>query len=230
MRLWLDPVKLSAYKLTPVDVLDALSSNNVELPSGRVEGANTELTVRTSGRLDTPDEFNQLIVKEEESGIVRFRDIGTAELAPENERTILKRDGIPMVMPIIIAQPGSNHIDIANEFYKRFEPIKKSLPTDVIAQVNLDSTQYIKASIKEVQQTILLAFILVVAIIFLFLRDWRTTIIPVVTIPISLIGAFFIMYTANFTINVLTLLGIVLAIGLVVDDTIVVLENIYKKG
>ena len=134
-----------------------------------------------------------------------------------------------MVMPIIIAQPGSNHIDIANEFYKRFEPIQKSLPADVIAQVNLDSTQYIKASIKEVQQTILLAFILVVAIIFLFLRDWRTTIIPVVTIPISLIGAFFIMYTANFTINVLTLLGIVLAIGLVVDDTIVVLENIYKK-
>ena len=229
MRLWLDPGKLAAYRLTPVDILDALAANNVELPSGRVEGVNTELTVRTQGRLDNPDEFNQLIVKEEATGIVRFRDIGRAELAPENQRTILKRDGIPMVMPIIIAQPGSNHIDIANEFYKRFEPIKNSLPADVVAQVNLDSTKYIKASIKEVQQTIVLAFSLVVAIIFLFLRDWRTTVIPVLTIPISLIGAFFIMYIADFSINVLTLLGIVLAIGLVVDDTIVVLENIYKK-
>ena len=229
MRLWLNPVKLAAYRLTPVDVLDALGANNVELPTGRVEGVNTELTVRTRGRLDTPDEFNQLIVKEEESGIVRFRDIGRAELAPENQRTILKRDGIPMVMPIIIAQPGSNHIEISKEFYKRYEPIVRGLPEDVHAEVILDSTTYIKASIKEVQQTILLAFILVVGIIFLFLRDWRTTVIPMLTIPISLIGAFFIMYIANFTINVLTLLGIVLAIGLVVDDTIVVLENIYKK-
>lgn len=229
MRLWLDPVKLAAYHLTPVDVLNALSANNVELPSGRVEGMNTELTVRTVGRLDNPSEFNQLIVKEEQNGIVRFQDIGEAELAPENERTILKRDGIPMVMPIVIAQPGSNHIDIANEFYRRFEPIQKGLPHDVVAEVNFDSTQYIKASIKEVKQTIFLAFLLVVTIIFLFLRDWRTTLIPVLTIPISLIGAFFIMYVAGFTINVLTLLGIVLAIGLVVDDTIVVLENIYKK-
>jgi len=229
MRLWLDPGKLAAYHLTPVDVLDALAANNVELPSGRVEGVNTELTVRTQGRLDSPEDFNQLIIKEELNGIVRFRDIGNAELAPENERTILKRDGIPMVMPIIIAQPGSNHIDISNEFYRRFGPIQKSLPADVTAEVSLDSTRYIRSSIKEVQQTILLAFILVVSIIFLFLRDWRTTVIPVLTIPISLIGAFFIMYVANFTINVLTLLGIVLAIGLVVDDTIVVLENIYKK-
>jgi multidrug efflux pump len=229
MRLWLDPVKLAAYRLTPVDILDALAANNVELPSGRVEGANTELTVRTQGRLDNPDEFNQLIVKEESSGIVRFRDIGHAELAPENQRTILKRDGIPMVMPIIIAQPGSNHIEISNEFHKRFKPIKNGMPPDVIAEVILDSSDYIKASIKDVQQTIMLAFGLVVAIIFLFLRDWRTTIIPVLTIPISLIGAFFIMYLAKFSINVLTLLGIVLAIGLVVDDTIVVLENIYKK-
>ncbi len=229
MRLWMDPAKLAAYRLTPMDILDALSANNVELPSGMVEGQNTELTVRTMGRLNSPEEFNQLIVKEVPSGIVRFRDIGHAELAPENLRTILKRDGIPMVMPIIIAQPGSNHIEIAKEFYKRFEPIKKSLPPDVIAKINLDSTQYIKASIKEVQQTIFLAFILVVGIIFLFLRDWRTTIIPMLTIPISLIGTFFIMYIAGFSINVLTLLGIVLAIGLVVDDTIVVLENIYSK-
>lgn len=229
MRLWMDPLKLAAYQLTPLDVLNSVTNNNVELPSGMVEGVNTELTVRTQGRLDTPMAFNDLIVKEGPTGVVRFRDIGHAELAPENERTILKRDGVPMVMPVLVAQPGSNHINIAEELYKRFEAIKKDLPADVIAQVNFDSTLYIKDSIKEVKQTIILAFILVVAIIFLFLRDWRTTVIPVITIPISLIGAFFIMYLADFSINVLTLLGIVLAIGLVVDDTIVVLENIYQK-
>ncbi len=229
MRLWMDPLKLAAYKLTPIDVLNAVSNNNVELPSGRVEGVNTELTVRTQGRLDTPNAFNDLIVKEDDKGVVRFRDIGRAELAPENQRTILKRDGIPMVMPVVVAQPGSNHIEISDELNRRFASIKKDLPDDVVAQINFDSTTYIKSSIKEVKQTIVLAFLLVVAIIFLFLRDWRTTIIPVITIPISLIGAFFIMYLADFSINVLTLLGIVLAIGLVVDDTIVVLENIYQK-
>ncbi len=229
MRLWMDPLKLAAYQLTPLDVLTALNSENVELPSGRVEGINTELTVRTMGRLTTPEEFNNLIVKEENNIIVRFRDIGRAELAPENERTILKRDGIPMVMPIVVAQPGSNHVDISEEFTRRFEIIKKDLPQDVTAEVVWDNTDYIKASILEVQQTIIIAFSLVVLIIFFFLRDWRTTIIPVLTIPISLVGSFFIMYLAGFSINVLTLLGIVLAIGLVVDDTIVVLENIYSK-
>ncbi len=229
MRLWMDPLKLAAYQLTPLDILNAVTNNNVELPSGMVEGVNTELTVRTQGRLVSANSFNELIVKEDAAGIVRFQDIGRAELAPENLRTILKRDGVPMVMPVIVAQPGSNHIEIAEEVYKRFESIKKDLPQDVKAQINHDSTEYIKASIREVEQTIFLAFILVVAIIYLFLRDWRTTIIPVVTIPISLIGSFFIMYLAGFSINVLTLLGIVLAIGLVVDDTIVVLENIYQK-
>jgi len=229
MRLWMDPLKLAAYKLTPIDVLNAVSRDNVELPSGRVEGVNTELTVRTMGRLNNPDDFNNLILKESGNTVVKFRDIGFAELAPENLRTILKRDGIPMVMPIVVAQPGSNHIEIANEFYKRFEAVKKDLPTDVEAEVVFDSTKYIVASITEVQQTIIIAFSLVVIIIFMFLRDWRTTVIPILTIPISLIGSFFIMYLVGFSINVLTLLGIVLAIGLVVDDTIVVLENIYTK-
>ena len=229
MRLWMDPVKLSAYGLTPIDVLNAINRNNVELPTGIIEGLNTELTVRTSGRLNAPEDYNNLIVKEEDDNIVRFRDIGKAELSPENLRTILKRDGIPMVMPNIIAQPGSNHLEISEEFNKRFAAVKKDLPDDVIAEVVFDSTRYIEDSITEVNQTIIIAFCLVVAIIFLFLRDWRTTVIPVVTIPISLIGAFFIMYLAGFSINVLTLLGIVLAIGLVVDDTIVVLENIYKR-
>lgn len=229
MRLWLDPAKLASFQLSPVDVRNALNRENVELPSGRIEGDNTELSIRTIGRLETEEEFNDLIVKESAGSIVRIRDLGRAELSPENERTILKRDGIPMVGVVLIAQAGANNIAIADEFYKRLEVLKKSLPADIQTGIGFDVTTYIRESIKEVEQTILVAFGLVVLIIFLFLRDWRTTIIPVIVIPISLIGAFFIMYIADFSINVLTLLGIVLAIGLVVDDAIVVLENIYKK-
>lgn len=229
MRLWMDPDKLAAYKLTPLDVLNAVGRDNVELPSGRVEGAETELTVRTIGRINTPQEYNNLIVKEDGDIIVRFRDIGRAELAPENERTILKRNGVPMVGIAVVTQPGSNNIEIADAFYQRIEQIKKDLPADIEVGMGFDNTTYIRESITEVQQTIMVAFALVVVIIFLFLRDWRTTVIPIATIPISLIGAFFIMYVSGFSINVLTLLGIVLAIGLVVDDTIVVLENIYAK-
>jgi len=229
MRLWMDPGKLAAYQLTPLDVLNAVQTNNVELPSGRVEGTNTELTVRTLGRINSPSEYNDLIIKEQGDNVVKFRDIGRAELAPENERTILKRDGVPMVGIAVITQPGSNNIDIADAFYERIEQIEKDLPADIELGMGFDNTEYIRESINEVKQTIIIAFGLVVVIIFMFLRDWRTTIIPVITIPISLIGAFFIMYVAGFSINVLTLLGIVLAIGLVVDDTIVVLENIYSK-
>lgn len=229
MRLWLDPAKLAAYHLTPIDVRNALNRENVELPSGLIEGNNTELSIRTIGRLQTEAEFNDLIIKESGVGIVRFKDIGRAILGAENERTILKRDGIPMVGVVLIAQPGANNIAITTEFYKRLEQLKKNLPDDIKTGIGFDVTTYIKASINEVQQTIFIAFGLVVLIIFLFLRDWRTTVIPVIAIPISLVGAFFIMYIMNFSINVLTLLGIVLAIGLVVDDAIVVLENIYKK-
>ncbi|MGK7393755.1 MAG: efflux RND transporter permease subunit [Candidatus Cyclobacteriaceae bacterium M3_2C_046] len=229
MRLWMDPDKLAAYQLTPLDVINAVNANNIELPSGRVEGLNTELTVRTVGRINNPEEYNDLIIKEDENNIVRFRDIGYAELGPENERTVLKRDGIPMVGVVLYPQPGSNNIEITDEFYKRLESIKVDLPADIDLGIGWDFTEYIHQSIDEVQQTIFIAFFLVVFIIFLFLRDWRTTVIPVITIPIALIGTFFIMYVADFSINVLTLLGIVLAIGLVVDDAIVVLENIYTK-
>jgi multidrug efflux pump len=210
-------------------VLNAVNNENVELPSGRVEGLLTELTVRTLGRLYTAEDYNQLIVKESENRIVRFEDIGYAELGPENERTILKRDGIPMVGVVLRPQPGSNNIEIIDEFYKRLKILERDIPSDIELGIGFDITTYIRDSIREVEQTITIAFILVFAVIFFFLRDWRTTIIPVITIPISLIGTFFIMYVANFSINVLTLLGVVLAIGLVVDDTIVVLENIYKK-
>ena len=229
MRLWLDPAKLAAYHLTPLDVKNAVNRENVELPSGLIEGNKTELSIRTIGRLHDASEFNDLIIKEDKGNIVRLRDVGYAELGAENERTVLKRDGTPMVGVVLVAQPGANNIAITNEFYKRLKQIKRDLPSDIKTGIGFDVTEYIRDSISEVEQTIFVAFGLVVLIIFLFLRNWRTTVIPVIAIPISLIGAFFIMYVANFSINVLTLLGIVLAIGIVVDDAIVVLENIYAK-
>ncbi len=229
IRLWMDPERLAAYKITPLDVYNAVNSQNVELPSGRIEGSETELTVRTVGRLSSPQQFNNLIIRDDEFGVIKFSDIGNAEFAPENERTALRTNGIPMVINAIVPQPGSNNLEIAEEFYKRLESMKSNIPADVETAIAFDNTQYIRDSIEEVQQTIFIAFLLVVTIIFLFLRDWRTTFIPVITVPISLIGAFFVMYVLDFSINVLTLLGIVLAIGLVVDDAIVVLENIYTK-
>ncbi len=229
IRLWMDPEKLAAYKIAPTDVLEAVQNQNLELPSGRIEGNSTELTVRTVGRLTSPQQFNDMIIQDNENSLIRFGDIGRAEFYPENERTALRNNGIPMVMNAIVSQPGSNNLAIAEEFYKRWESLKKNLPSDIETELAFDNTRYITQSISEVKQTIFVAFSLVVIIIFLFLRDWRTTFIPVITVPISLIGCFFIMYILGFSINVLTLLGIVLAIGLVVDDAIVVLENIYSK-
>ncbi len=229
MRLWMDPAKLAAYQLTPLDVRRALDRENVELPGGRIEGQSVELSVRTLSRLETPDEFNNIIIRESGGNVVRMRDVGYAEIGAENLRTVLKRDGVAMVGVVLVPQPGVNNIAIADEFYRRLESIERDLPEDIRLAVGFDITQYIRESITEVQDTVITAFVLVVLIIFLFLRDWRTTIIPVVVIPISLIGAFFVMFVAGFSINVLTMLGIVLAIGLVVDDAIVVMENIYSK-
>lgn len=229
MRLWLDPAKLAGYKMTPLDVRNAIQRENVELPAGSVEGNTTELTIRALGLMTTPAEFNNLIIRQAGDQLVRVRDVGRAELGPEDIRGIMKMNGVPMVATIIIPQPGANHIDIVDEVYSRLEYIKKDLPDDVVIEVGFDNTKYIRSSIKEVMDTIYIAFALVVLIIFLFLRDWRTTLIPIIVIPVSLIGAFFIMYLAGFTINVLTLLAIVLSIGLVVDDAIVMMENIYVK-
>ncbi len=230
IRLLIDPARMAAYNLTPQDVYNAVSKENVELPTGRVEGLRTELTVRTMGRLSTPQEFNDLIIKEESGAVVRFSDIGRAELLAENERTILKGNGgLPMIGVAISPQAGSNHIEIADEFYRRLEQIKKDLPDDIVLGMALDTTTSIRKAILEVEETVFIAFGLVVLVIFIFLRDWRTTLIPVIAIPISLISSFFIMYAFGYSINILTLLGIVLATGLVVDDAIVVLENIYTK-
>jgi len=229
MRMWMDPVKMQAYNITPMDVRNALQQENVELPSGRIEGKSIEMPLRTKGRLSTVEEFNNLIIKETDNNIVHFRDIGKARLGPVDKRTILKRDGVPMVGVVIRPQAGANYIKIVDEFYNRLHDIKKDLPADLELGIGFDTTEYIRESIGQVQLTIFIAFLLVITVIFFFLRDWRTTIIPVIVVPIAIIGSFFIMYLLDFSINVLTLLAIVLAIGLVVDDAIVMLENIYKK-
>ena len=229
VRMRMDPSLLAAYGITPMDVRDAVTQENVELPSGRIEGENTELTIRTLGRLMTIEDFNNLVIKEEGDKVIRFRDIGIAEVDAEDTRSIMKRNGVPMVACAIIPQPGANYIDIVDRAYEVMADLQKDLPDDVEAGIAFDNTVFIRNSINEVKDTIVEAFILVVLIIFLFLRNWRTTLIPVLAIPISLVGAFFVMYLAGFTINILTLLAIVLAIGLVVDDAIVVMENIYTK-
>lgn len=229
MRLWLDPIRMAAYNVTPMDIKYALDRENVELPAGSIEGDHIEQSIRTMGLMQTPEEFNNLILIEDNFRIVRFRDVGYAELDAANRQNILRRNGIPMVSCVIIPQPGANHINIADEVRLRMEQMKKDLPEDVILDVAFDNTKFIRASIAEVQATVIIAFILVVFIIFAFLRNWRVTLIPAVVIPISLIGIFFVMYLAGFSINVLSMLAVVLAVGLVVDDAIVVTENIFQK-
>lgn len=229
MRLWLDPVRMAAYNITPMDVKNALDRENIELPAGSIEGDHIEQAIRTMGLMQTPVEFNNMVVIEDNHRIVRFGDIGTAELDSENRKSLMKRNGYPMVSCVVIPQPGANQIVIADEARERIEQMRKDLPDDVNVEVAFDNTQFIRSSIDEVQSTVIVAFILVVIIIFIFLRNTRVTLIPTLVIPISLIGTFFIMYLAGFSINVLSMLAVVLSVGLVVDDAIVVVENIFLK-
>ena len=229
MRLWIDPIKMAGYGITPMDVKNAVDKENVELPSGSIEGNTMELSIRTLGLMHTADEFNNLIIKEDNNRIIRFSDIGRAELEARDLKSYMKMNGVPMIGIVVIPQPGANHIDIADEVYKRMETMKKDLPEDVTYQYSFDNTKFIRASINEVKSTVYEAFILVIIIIFLFLRDWRVTLVPCIVIPVSLIGAFFVMYLAGFSINVLSMLAIVLSVGLVVDDAIVMTENIYIR-
>jgi len=230
MRLRMDPEKIKAYRLSPQDIRQAFQRENVELPSGKIEGYRSELSIRTFGRLQKPEEFNNLIIRENGNNLVRFKDIGQASIEPRDQQTLLRGNGlIPMVGIAVTPLPGANYISIADEFYKRVEKLKKDMPDDLSLGYAIDTTLPIRAAIDDVTLTIVLAFLLVIFIIFFFLRDWRSTLIPAVAIPISLVGAFFIMYVFNFSINILTLLGVVLATGLVVDDAIVMLENIYQK-
>ena len=229
MRLWLDPVKMSGYSITPMDVKNALDRENVELPSGSIEGNTTELSIRTMGQMHTTEEFNNLVIKEQDGRIIRFSDIGRAELAPRDIKSYMKMNGVPMVGVAVVPQPGANHINIADAVHERMEQMRKDLPEDVHFDYGFDNTKFIRASISEVETTVYEAFVLVIIIIFLFLRDWRVTLVPCIVIPVSLIGAFFIMYLCGFSINVLSMLAIVLSVGLVVDDAIVMTENIYIR-
>ena len=229
MRIWLDPAKMAGYGITPVDVKSAMDRENVELPSGSIEGNTTELTIRTMGLMHTAKEFNDLVVRESDSRIIRLSDIGRAKLGPQDTRSYMKMNGVPMVGVVVVPQPGANHIDIADAVYERVEQMRKDLPEDVKLSYGFDNTKFIRASIDEVKQTVYEAFILVVIIIFLFLRNFRVTLIPCIVIPVSLIGTFFLMYLAGFSINVLSMLAVVLSVGLVVDDAIVMTENIYIR-
>jgi multidrug efflux pump len=229
MRIWIDPSKLTGFGLTAGDVQDALLRENVELPSGKISGNATELTVRTFGRLNTEEDFNNVNIKNVNGADVKVKDVADVVLGPENEESALKESAIPMIALAIVPQPGSNYVEISDEFYKRLEGIKVEVPEDIKINIALDQTKFIKKSISEVEETLIIAIILVVLIIYLFFRDWLIALRPLIDIPVSLIGAFFIMYLMGYTINVLSLLAIVLATGLVVDDGIVVTENIYKK-
>ena len=229
MRIWLDPNRLAAYQVTPADVQTALRRENVELPSGKISGDNTELTIRTFGQMNTEEEFRNLIIKNVNGTNIRLQDVSNVILGPDFEERILRESGVPMIAMAIIPLPGANYVSIADEFYKRLESIKTEVPSDIRLNIAMDQTRYIKRSISEVEETLFIALTLVIIIIYLFFRDWLMAIRPLVDIPVSLIGAFFIMYLMGYTVNVLTLLGVVLCTGLVVDDGIVVAENIFKK-
>lgn len=229
MRLRLDPTRMAAYGLTPQDIQRAEISQNRELPGGKIEGDKTELVVNTRGRLNTVEDFNNMIVRQDSDRTILFKDIGYAELGSENEETLFRESGEKTIGVALVPQPGANYINIAREFYKRIDQIKKDLPKDIKLRILLDNTQFISKAIDEVKETLLISLILVILTIYLFFRDWLIAFRPLIDIPVALIGAFFIMYVAGFSVNILTMLAIVLATGLVVDDGIVVTENIYKK-
>lgn len=229
MRIWLDPTKMAGYGITPVDIKTAMDNENIELPSGSIEGNTMELTLRTMGQMHSADEFNNVVLKEVNGRVIRLSDVGYAELGAADIKSYMKMNGVPMVGVVVIPQPGANHIEIADAVYERMEQMRKDLPDDVDFTYGFDNTKFIRASIAEVESTVYEAFALVIIIIFLFLRDWRVTLIPCIVIPVSLIGAFFVMYVAGFSINVLTMLAVVLSVGLVVDDAIVMTENIYIR-
>jgi len=229
MRIYIDPVKMAGYGLTLNIIRSALDRENAELPAGQLEGSAAIVTLRSSSKLVNEDDFRNVILSNNANRYVRLGDVADVVLAAENEKNTLRMNGRPMISLPVVAQPGADQIKIADEVLKRVEEIRKDMPEGVIIQTTFDNTHFVRMALSEVEETIVIAFLLVVAVIFLFLRDFRTTFIPMITVPISLIGVFFIIWILDFSINILTLLGVVLAIGIVVDDAIVVLENIYAK-
>ena len=229
MRLWINPLKLASYGVTVSDVREALLAQNVELPSGKLTGDNTELTVKTIGNLNTEEQFNNIIIMADGEKLVRLSDIGKATLEGENMETKMSDSGQPMVAIAVIPQPGSNYLEIADAFYLEYEKLKKDLPEGFKLNLVIDDTVFVRKAVTEVAETLLISIILVILVIFFFFRNWSMALRPLIDIPVSLISTFFIMWMFGYSINVLTLLAIVLATGLVVDDGIVVTENIYKK-
>ena len=229
MRLWLNPDKMVAYGVTAQDIYTAVNKENVELPGGKIRGSATELIVKTYGRLVTEEDFNNLIIRQTNDQVIRFSDIGNAMLGPENEETGVKLNGTDGISLALIPLPGANAIEIADEFFLRLKEVNKNLPEGLIIEVGFDRSKFVRQSVQDVTETVFIAILLVVIIIFLFFRDWIIALRPLIDIPVSLIGSFFFMYIFGFSVNVLTMLAIVLATGLVVDDGIVVTENIFKK-
>lgn len=229
MRIWLNPQKLAAYRMTPLDVKQAMDRENVELPSGKIAGDNSELVVKTMGKLVTERDFEEVIIKEDATGTIKLKDIARVNLGPESEESMFRLNGVPTVAIAVMPQPGANYVNIADAFYKKIEKLKGEVPADIRLTLSVDNTTFVRKAISEVKETLFIAIGLVIIIIFLFFRDWRIAFRPLIDIPVSLVGAFFIMYMMDYSINVLSLLAIVLATGLVVDDGIVVTENIYKK-
>lgn len=228
IRLWLDSEKMAAHQITVLDVERALKQQNVELPSGRVENIDREMTIQTRGELKTPAEFNELVVKNDGVKIVRLRDIGEAKAGVENERTIARNNGRPCIFLGIVKQSKANTVDVAKAVKAEVARIREAIPPGIEMVFNYDESVFIEASITEVWHTLGMAFALVVVLIWVFLGSVRSTLIPAVAIPVSIIGAFAILQAFGYSVNMLTMLALVLAIGVVVDDAIVVLENIYR--
>ncbi len=229
MRLWIDPDKLNAYGITFNDITSVLNKENIEAPSGKIYGGKTELTIRALGRLTTEKDFNDLIIRENTDGIVRLSDLAKVEMGPEQYEQMWRLNGVSAVGMAIIPQPGANYINISDEFNKRLDEIKKAQKSDITFTTLIDNTLNVRKSLTEVRETLFIAFLLVIMVIFLFFRNWMIALRPLIDIPISLIATFFVMYLAGFSINILSMLGIILATGLVVDDGIVVTENIFRK-
>lgn len=229
IRIRMNPSELVAHNVTLADVRSALNLENVDLPAGQVQGVLANISLRANAGIQNVEDLRGLIIKRTPTGVVRLADVAQVVMHVENPNNILRVNGQPMLALVVIPQPGSNQVQIADEVQKRAKSLQQELPSDLVLGIAFDNTRFVRLALQEVQETIVMAFVLVVLVIFLFLRDWRTTLIPVLTVPISLIGVFSLMWFLGFSINVLTLLAVVLAIGIVVDDAIVVLENIYAK-
>jgi multidrug efflux pump len=229
MRIWLNRQRLAAYNLTPLDVENALRSQNVEIPSGRIESTMREFTVLMQTDLQKPEQFNNIIIRSVNGYPVRLRDVGHAELGAADERNAVRVNGNPAVGLGVVKQSTANTLEVGRAVKAELPKINTSMPTGMKLKVAFDSSLFIEESINSVYSAIVEALVLVVLVIFVFLRSWRATLIPFVTIPVSLVGAFVFLYAMHFSINILTLLGLVLAIGLVVDDAIVMLENIHRR-